>query len=322
MGRPAVTGDVGPGNGQHLPLEPSTEADLEALYLPVDQTKEEFDRFKEHLAGVERLGEQGWLVVVTGDSGCGKTSMVKRCALWLELKLQEQYLSPVKVDLTGENLVHEDIKTRLRRVFGSVLRHMRGGLDSTTVTLLRDLGKSERDGDLDDAFEWLADELLAVPADAAKRPVAIVLLPTCPTAKEVLRYAAIARQGLIFFAEVADPQEARQCDAELRDQRNSRFLALHLKVGKLKPGDGRLFANNVNLRHSETTSTASFPRMTDEVIDTHLEAMIKDPGMSILRLRRLASGACREAVRRGGATIEVVDVANYHYRLARDGELM
>jgi hypothetical protein len=311
-GRPAVTGDLY-GHAGHLPLEPSNEADLEQLYLPFDRTKEEFDKFKDRVAREERLGEQGWLVVVTGDRGCGKTSLIKRCALWLDLRLRERKLSPTKIDLTGEDLEHEDIKARLRRVFMSVINHLAIGLGRETVTSMRELGHSDRDGDLNIAFESLASELLA------NSTVAIVLLPTCHTAREVLRYAAIARRGLIFFAEVFDPREASRCDAELRLQRYARASApLYLEVGRLKPGDGHLFANNLNLSDSGAATTDPFPRMTEELIQTHVEEMIKDPGMSILRLRLLASGARREAARRGAQEIESVDVATYLYRFGTE----
>jgi hypothetical protein len=37
------------GNGEHLPLDPSNEDDLEQLYLPVDQTDEEFKKFKDRV---------------------------------------------------------------------------------------------------------------------------------------------------------------------------------------------------------------------------------------------------------------------------------
>jgi hypothetical protein len=312
-----VTSDFGYENGEHLPLEPLNEDDLEKLYLPVDQTDEEFKKFKDRVARTERLGEQGWLVVVGGDRGCGKTSLIKRCALWLDLKLRERNLSPIRIDLTGEDLEHEDIKARLRRVFGSVLRQMAGGLDRETVTSMRELAHSDRDGDLDIAFESLASALLANPAGAAKQPVAIVLLPTCHTAMEVFYYAAIARRGLIFFAEVFDPQQASRYDAQLRWKRYARASTpLYLEVGRLKPGDGHLFANNLSDLGAVTADPV--PRMTDEVIKTLVEEMIKDPGMSILGLRRLASGACREAVRRGASMIEVVDVANYLYQLGTE----
>jgi hypothetical protein len=312
-----VTTDDRYENGEHLPLDPLDKDDLEKLYLSIDQTNEEFNKFKDRVARAGRLGEQGWLVVVTGDRGCGKTSLIKRCAFWLALTLRERNLSPTKIDLTGEDLEHEDINARLRRVFMNVLRQLATGLDRETVTSMRELAHSDRDGDLDIAFESLASELLATPAGKAKQRVAIVLLPTCHTAMEVLRYAAIARPGLIFFAEVFDQREASICDAELRWKRYARASTpLYLEVGQLKPGDGHLFANN--LSHSGAAATDPFPRMTKEVIDTHVEEMIRDPGMSILGLRRLDWGARREAAKRGAPTIESVDVAKYLYRLGTE----
>ncbi len=188
--------------GRPRPLQPwrPDRTDDRKFYVPVDGTDEQFRAFTEALPRLRVLLDEGRLVLVTGDVGCGKTSLVNRCVTWAINRLPAEGLIGKIIDLTQEVRQNESVETRQRKVF---------------ERLVDELGQNKLI-----AASAKSELLSAPPQDAASRgypllrnilpqnAVVIILLPPSGELMDEIReYARLARQRILFFAESSYAQD-------------------------------------------------------------------------------------------------------------------
>lgn len=216
------------------PLCPWKTADHDGWYVSVDDTENEFRRFKLSLTDVRDLLEYGRLVVVGGAGSCGKTALVNRCAYWTMLRLTEAGIRPVVVPL--QRAVDEAIQIPRRRalVAERVIQHLSDQrLIDYGPEMERLLNQPEQDG--------LYAHLSSALRRSKDKPVALVLLPPTRDAVEELRdYARFAQARIMFFAET-DFIDLLSGDRAERDRAGD-DPAIELSLGPLNPEDFWLFA--------------------------------------------------------------------------------
>lgn len=257
------------------PLCPWRHPEHDDYYVELDNAGPAFDTFVEGVS-LDALDDEGQLTLVTGESGCGKTALVHRCADWFARKLREdRTLDSAVIDLTNalNGRPQMAIEDRLAAVCQELLTELRvRGL--VRPDAFDDLGPDRTNPDV--VFRTL-------PSAVTEGTVLIVLLPTPgELPHEVFRYTKLAgssRRTLLFAESALFDEE----DLE-------RIVLLHEtwappitpRVGELRPGDVRGFVLDRLDRYSDV---GIYPRMSPETMDT-LAGMVNSVG----RLQRTLHG--------------------------------
>jgi hypothetical protein len=303
---PTDPGPAGARDGHAHPLRPLECPEDESRYLAIDDTEEMYKKFEEHFGDAAAWKGSGHVIVVTGDRGCGKTSLSQRCVHWLKTR-QQNDCEIVVLDLSDSMWAeHEDQNERIRRVFGRILGKLGSYLDQEIISELK--GNS---GDLDDAFYYLGIRMNEgrSGADHALPLVLVIQLPCYSTDDEVSRYFTLACPGIFFFAEIFDPEVAEKVKRQLPQLHRVKATAQHLTVGKLKPGDARLMVRQI------CDKDGPAPEMPDLLVNRYFEDSIDKFGMSARELSMLASGV-RQLAREDGAAQVTVDHVTMYYQQA------
>ncbi|MEW9554681.1 ATP-binding protein [Nonomuraea sp. NPDC050783] len=189
------------------------------LYVPIDNTEQAYQKFKEFFAfpGLDLTG--GRLITIAGESGYGKTSLANRCAHWLTENRQR---SPgvVKIDARGESpddllAVYRTAATKVHASLGVPLAEgaarahdARAGYQDLSGRMLQDL-------------------------------VALVLLPPISSKRQLDEYEWLARHrgNFIFLTETATTEISRLCTTVYRDS----AWHLRLELGEATKKDALMF---------------------------------------------------------------------------------
>lgn len=296
-GRPALNPFLLP-NWEHSPMRPLcpwTYPWHEDFYVSIDNADEAFADFRRGMGDVTNLDVDGRLVLVSGESGCGKTALTNRCAHWLRETLRERGTRGEIIDLTREGVSAQ------RRTVDEHLRIVSGRLCDELILRHPDLFSAEAKTDLRESrddpnrfYPYLSGAL-------NQAVVVMVLLPPIDTVVgEVLAYAGLARRNLVFFAESAylDAQQIRQVERSPA----AGTPPVVLRVGALNPGDVRRFVEDRLTRHKDS---GRYPRISDETI-----ASIAGPLRSVGMLQRILCGVYEDRARRA-VGYEDTDMVNY-----------
>lgn len=257
------------------PLCPWKHPEHDKYYVDLDNTGPAFDTFVEGV-GLDALDDEGQLTLVTGESGCGKTALVHRCADWFARKLREdRHVDSAVIDLTNalNGRPQMAIEDRLAAVCQELLTELR----------VRGLVRP-------DAFDDLGDDRTnpdvvyrTLPNAMHENTVLIVLLPTPgELRREVFRYTKLASSSrrTLLFAESA-----------LFDEEDlEKIVLLHEtwappvtpRVGQLRQGDVREFVLDRLDRYADL---GIYPRMSPETMEA-LAKMVSSVG----RLQRTLYG--------------------------------
>ena len=301
-------GAAGGRDGSAYPLRPLECPADESRYLAIDDTEEMYKKFEHHLRYTADWTSKGHVIVVTGDRGCGKTSLTQRSVHWLKTH-QQADCEIVVLDLSDSMWAdEEDQKERVKRVFGRILGKLGTYLGRETISDL----KTHAD-DLDDAFYYLGLSLRKGRDEGGAHALPLVLvvqLPCYSTDDEVSRYFGLACPGIFFFAEIFDLEITEKIKQQVPQFSRVSASFQHLQVGKLKPGDAKLVVRQIRDEGGQV------PELPDSLVHECFEATIDRFGMSMRELSMLASGIRQLA--RDDLSDQVTDqhVIRYYQRAA------
>ncbi|MFG2000879.1 ATP-binding protein [Spirillospora sp. NPDC048911] len=284
------------------PLCPRESSDHLGHYARVDHSEDAFIAFKQAVPDGAGLARRGRVVLAVGGSGCGKTSLMHRCAHWL----QEQAPGDPRViiaDLTADDRRGADTEQRVRHICARLSDELEGeGLfGAEQLAALRD-----RRDDPYQALPVLSKYL------GNEKVVVAVLLPPSDLAEEVLRFAELARKNVLFFAETAYDHVAEQCARRLGP--GSPAPIDQLRVGLLDVEDGWRYVHH----HLARQPDLAVPAITEQTMRRVMEKRVSGAGgMTVKELQTLLHGIFQEALDRPVQALEFRDFADYYIRSAR-----
>lgn len=251
------------------PLCPWRHQAHDKLYVDVNHTLAAFQKYTRRMSAVENLREDGRLVLVTGESGCGKTALINRCAHWTRDQLAGHGVRGEIVDLTRDGS-QQSVEERMGLVAERLVDELahNGVLPPAVHEGIRGLPPSR-------LYAGLGN---ALPADV----VLIVLLPPAEVVREVVAYAGLARRRVLFFAESSYFDHAQIS----RVRESSPEPPVLLSVGPLNPGDVRRFIED---RLDRNRRRGRYPRISVETMDR-----AAGPLRSIAQLQRILSEVYEE----------------------------
>lgn len=261
------------------PLCPWQHAEHADYYVDINHTAQAFADFVGHMTNPAGLIEDGRLVVVTGESGCGKTALINRCAGWMVQVMAERSLNGVVVDLTreGGRGQRRSIGERMGVVCARLLDELRHRrlLTADAVADLKD-NWDRPDRVYPNLGSYLDDDVVLL----------VLLPPVDELVAEVIEYAGLARRRLLFFVESAylDEDQVRQV------QHSQHVPPVALQVGPLNPGDVRRFIEDRLRRHA---ADGRYPTIRQDTMDR-----AAGPLRSIAMLQRILSGVYEDRRRR------------------------
>lgn len=279
----------------YAPLCPYLNKDHHTFYVPVDDTEKEFIRFQNTMNSAGRLSGRGRLVVVTGESGCGKTSLINRCAAWLRDELVNAKLTGEILTLTDSGSLDQSIMLRMEQVLTDLVDNLsneQSWVDAVHIDLLKKRIKeieelkdtsdrqSRHVAKVNGVYKYLND---ALPTGR----IAIILLPPSSRLVDEIRYyAGFAKHPrIVFFAETDHVQDAERMWQTIPT--NDLMTSTLLKVGPLNAGDSWTYAH---ARQGSTSADTNFPTVSEETMHSVTSAGVR----SIRWLHKLLHGVYEE----------------------------
>lgn len=254
------------------PLSPFEFPEHRDYYVDIDHCKEEFAKFQRRFAGMPMPLEAALPVLVTGDTGCGKSALLRRCADWLRQRLAQGDcgLDCEIIDLTWklEATEHLAIPRRAAEVSDELCTELE----------VRELVEEGRRDELA-RIRHQPDRVYGL-LRTGLRPdrAVIILLPSVrDLPDEVVKYVMYPLDRVFFFMESAFLTED---DVELIVRRCERAITpILLRVGPLLKDDAMVFVKDRLSRHD---GHGIFPRMSEA--DMHTLGQI--PSLSVAQLQR------------------------------------
>jgi energy-coupling factor transporter ATP-binding protein EcfA2 len=256
---PFLVPRTGPRSRQ--PLCPWRVPEHESYYVPVDGTESGFQEFGDALSDYESVERAGRLVLVYGESGCGKTSLINRCVSRLVDTLPAG-IAPIIVDLTRVSSSTKTVPQRMREVCAELTAYL-----SDRELAEAPVPPPGPDTSLRTVYRRISEALRRLPA------VLIVLLPpTGDSVGELAEYADLVQPRIVFFAESSEVEAVKKTldgmHPTLRDE------LIVLQVGPLEPEDGWTLVRSRLDRLPPTARTRTVSRETMERATRELEPSV------------------------------------------------
>lgn len=247
------------------PLNHWLEPGHRPYWVDLAQARAALTAFEQTIGKPGVLLSRGLFVVVSGEDGSGKTSLIYRCVARLEemaatLKLNLQIADLTQVipwgpDPTDRTTGEPAVTERAWLVFENLCEEIehRIGLSHDVSTLFRSATTPQI------AYRMLSRFLTAQKDARDGDNVVVVLLPATrafPT--ELVRYAAAVYPRIIFFAETSLARS--QWENELLRAAPS---ALSLRLDNLETEDYVAFAKNRMERHDKYGGSPGIPGIPD-----------------------------------------------------------
>lgn len=233
----------------HQPLTPWAEATHGTYYVEVDRTEEAFQSFLDEAGEVTDLVRRGGLVVVSGNRGCGKSSVLNRCVHWVDQGLKDLKHVPFIADISLE-LESAGTERELDSLALRLLEQLedRGQLKHAALEQLRARDAAGRLNGLSSLVGF------------GREPSALlVLLPPQEVHQALVSLAELVRPGIIFFVERVLSGDGSDWTSQVR----GRFpQPIEVSVGSLKNHDAWLFAGDRINRHDKRATIPKIAELT------------------------------------------------------------
>ncbi|MDI6104016.1 hypothetical protein QLQ12_36045 [Actinoplanes sp. NEAU-A12] len=220
------------------------------LYVDVDHTEEAFQQFERAFRAPRELTGRGQLIVAMGESGCGKSALINRCAWHACTLLKNAGLEPLVVDVRDQGRDTENHVQRIEQISKFLIRYLyrKQYLDITQTE-----------------YEELIKDPAAVFADlglylSGEETVVVVRLPRTELPTEITAWANKTHARLLFFAELRGEHDAAAISEQSRGAEQLPTVALEVKL--LGLGHTAAFVRH---RMERANHPADGPQLHDDV---------------------------------------------------------
>lgn len=271
------------------PLCPWRHAEHDAFYSPVDHTQEAYSRFQDAVAAAD-VRAAGLYVLATGGEGCGKTSLLHRCAAWLTQHASSAWaLESIIVDLSPIREPQVPVSDKVVNAASYIT-------DELAVQKTFDSDLLEP---LEQRFENPTSYMNYLEAQlAVNNRLLILLLPALELPAELEAYEPLVRKCSVVMAETAYPDVIDRSKAY--DQRAG-LPIMRLSVDAItEVQDGWTFVSN---RLGQRTEK-SVPTISEATVRAFMEKRIKNGGRAPVReLQLVCASVFRTAMEEDSATV-------------------
>ena len=269
------------GPGSKEPLCPWRNPVHGTYYVDIDSTGAAFAEFERRVLPFPPSAEQGSLVVVTGETGCGKTSLIHRCVDRLDAetnRLDAGYMSgEFIVDLSRYLYADEtvaDRKKRIPEICGQVIRSL---VRKNVVPLPDEWFDALRGPGHREVYYKLAQRAVEY-----NFTLIIILPPVSDFVEELKEYFYLAREcaKIVFFTESSESSIKHYLEAE--SQAGGEII--WLRVGPLAESDGWLLVTDrlgrlapgmvAGVREAELTRMVHEMKKIDEISIRRMGAVL------------------------------------------------
>jgi GTPase SAR1 family protein len=277
------------------PLCPWLEKEHGECYVPVDRTQEAHDEFVLRLPQF-KVARNGLTVLVHGENGCGKTSLIHRCAALLEQwQLEKQGERSAILDRSAENLSGLVILRRCEDTVSALLEFVRQKNAYLAPDAIENLPTIPAEADqitLRKTVEELSRNLVANKLNL------IAIAPKIELAEELRMYLSLfQRGGLSLLLETEDQEVLQSAERWNRDGKRSVVI---LKVGPLAPEDGWKF---VAARYQRRNAGKASPTFDEGGVKEYMQKRSSGTTISVRELERVCIALYEEA--RNAASLEI-----------------
>ncbi|RUP68118.1 hypothetical protein SSPNP10_11850 [Streptomyces sp. NP10] len=281
------------------PLCPWETPEHADLYVAVDHSQDEFLKYQNELETDSDFRKSGKLVLITGPEGCGKTSLMHRCA-WQtreDLLLHHSEIRTEIIDLTADGLVGLDSQARSRHICHRIHDelHIRRVFEQD-----KNYDEIEKRSDEPAQFYPYLSRLLL-----NAELVVVVLLPPSELVDEVRTYGTYVQKMIAFFSE-----SSYDSVAAIESNLASKPM-IHLTLGVLDETDGWAFVNSRLSR--ATTQSIPCPTTDEATVLRFMQTRIRGRGQTTIReLQMTCESVFEAAIKSTSSLVEYGDFTQYY----------
>lgn len=285
-------------------LCPWKDEDDEAYFADVDGTQNAFEHYAElakrqvHLAG-------GSFHLVVGPEGCGKTSLINRCAAHyreVNNSTSDQGRATIIIDVSKDVPASVAVKQKPEEVWQIVMDEL---VEHVPILTTDQVGKITNDSL---AF---GSSLRQLSRCLAKNGSSLaIILPQIELDKEVDAYFDLVKNNVALFAECTDERVAEYCNRVYGSKSDVQAQVMRLKP--LAVEDGKTFVANRLTRRTEDC-----PSIEAEVVDQMMATRVGEGTSTNIRELHLVCEAVYEGVlKRGGNSVQYEDFSDLYLKKA------
>lgn len=284
--------------GDKRPLCPWKHPEHGSYFVSVDHSEDAFKSFCDKIGDPMAAVGRHITVVAVGDEGCGKTSLVHRCAAWFSGELDAAGVRSPIVDLSAEVVPGLASEARLahwtaRLVDRIALNNLLDG------EVLKEL--TSRKSDPYQALPFLADVLEQISRTMH------VILPGIEILAEAEGLVGLGRPHLVFYTETSSDHVRRALGTHAGLQ-----SVIGLEVGVLTIEDGWKF---VEARLATAQLDPNGPVLEKATVQEYMRERIGGRGTTTIReLNLICQAVFSDAQKNARRKIEFDDFSRYYLR--------
>jgi hypothetical protein len=283
------------------PLNPWQVPQHNDYYASVDHADQAYRSFLDKYQQWN-IAVSGGMVLVSGHDGCGKTSLIHRCAC----KIKSGATQIEIVDRSHERLDGLTAAGKCEEVVRALLRQMQrleGFLGQRDIQNLPTLPSKPEEADIRHGVEDIAEAL-----KASKR-VLVIVPPKLELSSELRTYVRVfARPRVVLLMETNQQDLAEFVERWNSDSANKKIV--NLSVGPLEVEHAWIFLES---RFKQTSGDGA-PRFEQNAVTKYMQNRSQSARVSVRELERVCLKVFENAVQQSKIKVEYEDFADLWLR--------